>query len=113
MTFVKGEGQLRHQFFGRYSARIAIGFSDMKSALSAIDFLVGKWEAIENNGRVGIVFEGSDPELKKVLDQLEEFGAPKEKVSSLKYSVDYGEIFEVTIPVTAKEQEKLWGRILK
>lgn len=105
---IKGVGVLRHHFHGEYWATIAIQFKNNEEARLA--FRSGKlenWE-IGRNKRF-LIWEGGKKELNKCIDVLVSFGAERSKITSLKYSVDYGEDFNIELDIGCPEQLKLFG----
>jgi hypothetical protein len=103
MNQVTARGQLRHHFFGTYSATIILCFEDNKSAEDSLKVLGADWKLGEKHKMV-LVWTGESEELEKIKDQLESFGAVRDKIDSIKYSIDYGEEFSVKIPVVCQEQ---------
>ena len=105
-TTVIGTGQLRHRFWGDYSAVIAIGFSSEEDALLALPTLKVGWSISESDAKY-LVWIGDSESLDLQKKNLASFGADESKIDSLKYSVDYGEKFNVTIPVTFVDPNQL------
>ena len=87
-----GHGQLRHRFWGDYSAAIVIQFDSPSSAERAIPHLSPKgflpqWQSAENYVRI----EVDNDQLDQLTSHLGSLGADTTKITSLARSVDYGE----------------------
>lgn len=104
---VKAKGRLRHRFFGEYSAVVGLEFADGASARDAARTLGWPWTVGTSSDRVLVaVFDAAALDAAK--KRLGAFGADVKKIDSLRKSVDYGEPFEVVIPVAAGEQLPLF-----
>ena len=87
-----GHGQLRHRFWGEYSAAIVIKFDSFEAAERAIPHLspkefVPQWQRAENLVRI----EVDNDQLDQLTNHLGSLGADTTKIVSLSRSVDYGE----------------------
>ena len=102
MNTVKAQGQLRHCFWGTYEATIALWFRDEPSARDARKVL-GDWNHGENDSAT-LVWHGKEDDLERTLTRLEKFGASRNDMTSINKSIDFGEPFEVVIPVVPEEQ---------
>jgi hypothetical protein len=91
-----GYGRLQHHFWGVYCATIGLKFDSIAHALQAQQIAFPMFEASDNNPCV-LVFHGGGSELKAAESALRAHGADMRKVGSLKYSIDYGEPFTVTV----------------
>lgn len=110
MNFVKAKGQLRHCFWGTYEATIVLWFNDAPSARDAKKVLgrdnkkvLGNWNHSHDNQSV-LIWHGLGDDLENTLTELERFGADRNVITSINKSIDYGEPFEVVIPVIPEEQ---------
>jgi hypothetical protein len=102
MNTVHAEGQLRHRFWGEYSAVIAL-----RAANDALVTLKEPWHIGEKNKNV-LVWTGNSDELSALKDRFTNYCDDVKKIDSCKYSVDYGEPFEVDIPTVPHEQMSLF-----
>ncbi len=100
---VNGTGQLRHRFWGDYSAVIGIVFDNAADANLALPKLGADWSS--NNETV--IWSGNSEQLKIQKKNLASFGADEDKIDSIKYSVDYGEPFNIKIPVDFVDPNQL------
>jgi len=107
MNTVHAEGRLRHRFWGEYSAVIALKFSSVEAANDALVTLKEPWHIGEKNKDV-LVWTGNSDELSALKDKFTAYCNEVEKIDSCKYSVDYGEPFEVDVPVVPREQMGLF-----
>lgn len=107
MGIVKATGQLRHHFWGKYSAVIYLLFLDKDCARDALNVLNGNWRFSTEQDNI-LVWSGNLCELESCKDQLEKYGADRKKIDSCELSIDYGEKFEVVIPVVPVEQLELF-----
>jgi len=103
---IKAKGQLRHRFHGDYSVVIVLVFGSEEEAALALTKLTG-WSASEKTSKC-LVWSGDSEELEVVSDVLEGYGAERRKIASLRYSIDYGEPFEVEIELPEKNQMTLF-----
>jgi len=92
-----GKGQLQHHFWGDYSATICILWHSPALALQALQSFP-QFEIHPNEPRA-IRYHGTGADLKLAEASLRDHGADMGKVGSMKRSIDYGEPFEVVIPV--------------
>lgn len=106
------KGRLRHRFFGHYSARIAFLCESPEAADSLISWLNTRLKPLQpyqdacgrlkqsgvfksvQNSVVLLDLDGSD--LEHVKDILEQAGADRKSIDSLKRSIDLGEEFEIS-----------------
>ncbi|MFH1526374.1 MAG: hypothetical protein ABIG69_06935 [Bacteroidota bacterium] len=107
MNKVKAVGQLRHRFWGDYSALIYLKFLDKESAQAAKKVLGEPWNITETIDEALFCVVDSK-ELKKVEDTLEKYGADKSKIASIAKSIDYGEEFNIEVPIEIEEQTTLF-----
>lgn len=90
-----GNGQLRHCWFGDYGAVIVLDFhSAQVRNMVAPEF--PSFELSTEHPTV-LRFEGSGAAVDTALSELRTHGADMKKVTSLKYSIDYGEPFIVCV----------------
>lgn len=108
MGTVKGQGMLRHRFWGEYSCVIAIDFGSPEAARDAAKVLGDNWQSGVKSAQV-LVAELSSGALDVFKTRAGRWGADVRKIDSVAKSVDYGEPFEVTIPIDASEQGALPG----
>jgi hypothetical protein len=102
--FCKASGQLFHHFWGDYCADIILFFenADQAAAVANSGLLNneawGVWKLGKKDPTCMVINVNSDQLsiLKKCLGDL---GADTEKISSLKYSVDHGEEFEIEMEI--------------
>lgn len=111
MTFI-GHGRLRHCWFGEYAAVIGVKFATPALALVAQRSGLGAFEPFSEDTSV-LRFEGKGAALKTAEAQLRAAGADMKKASSLKYSIDYGEPFEVTIRTEAVDDDSVQLSLLE
>ena len=90
------KGRLRHCWWGTYHATIGLFCNSSDEALHVQEFLGEPWSIHEQNDSV-VVYHGKDPELKVVLNQLEDLGANRKKITSIAKSIDLGEEFNITV----------------
>lgn len=64
-------------------------------------------DALSESANRVVLCEASDPELEQVLSRLVELGADRNAITSVRFSIDYGEAFGVLVPVVAAEQAEL------
>lgn len=101
----KADGQLRHQFFGTYSAVIALVFQDAYQANQVLPLLGSGWKV--GSKPQALVWMGNGEELEGCKEVLGSFGADTDKIDSCAKSIDYGEPFTVEIEITPEEQMSL------
>jgi hypothetical protein len=107
MQRVTAKGILRHMFHGTYSACIALQFADAASARDSLGQLGMGWNVGEKYGHQNagiLIWTGNSAELAVCKQVLISLGADGEKIDSIKYSIDYGEAFEITCQVVPQEQ---------
>lgn len=102
-------GRLRHCWFGEYCAVIGLRFTSELAAEGALGVLGEPWERIDTSLR----FSGSGQALKSAEAQLRRYGADMAKVSSLRYSIDYGEPFTVTVSTPIPDDGLRQGSLLE
>ncbi|HEX9156007.1 MAG TPA: hypothetical protein VF819_10610 [Nitrospira sp.] len=108
MNQVKARGLLRHRYWGTYSAVIVLAFDTPEAARDALKVLGAPWVAISAKTFV-LSWTGETEALEQCKERLGTFGADVSKIDSVAHSIDYGEPFEVTIPIVAPaEQESLF-----
>jgi len=103
---VWGEGILAHHFHGNYWASLAIVFDDADSARDAVATLGEPWKQSDRDPTC-ISCSAQSAELDRVTDMLVAFGAERDKIGSIRFSIDHGEWFGVLVPVRPKEQMEL------
>lgn len=91
------KGQLRHRFWGTYSAAIGLQFVNASDAQQALPLLGAGWRNSTNP--VVLVWEGDTAALDACEGRLVGFGADAKAIRSLAHSVDYGDPFTVSIPI--------------
>lgn len=106
MNQVKATGQLRHCFWGTYEASIVLVFADKQSTIDVQKQHFQNWKMSEKSDKA-ILFHGKEEGLEAELVKLESFGGDRKKITSCAKSIDYGERFEVIIPVVPNEQLSL------
>lgn len=106
--FVKAQGQLRHRFWGTYSAVIALVFADEHQAKSILSKLGKGWSPDIYYPKV-LKWVGNSEELEECKRVLGSLGADVTKIDSLTKSVDYGEPFEIQADIIPPEQMNLFG----
>lgn len=94
---VKAKGILRHRFWGEYSAAIALEFASEEDARAAL-VVLKDWAPGAKSPNV-LVWTGNSEALDVCKETLTKYGADPSKIDSCAKSIDYGEWFEVTIPV--------------
>ena len=105
---VSAKGQLRHRFFGQYSAVIGLKFDCPGDAIAALPKLGAGWSRHETVDHA-LIWVGDSDALKACETTLERFGAEKRKIASLAKSVDYGEPFSITVEVEDPNQLTIGG----
>lgn len=98
MKTVSAKGQLRHFFHMPYSAAIGLDFGTGENAALALKVLGDTWKTHPQSARV-LMWQGNTEALNKVSDLLESYGAVRKKIASLAKSVDFGEPFDIVIPI--------------
>jgi len=107
MNKVKGKGRLNHHFWGTYYAGMVLVFDTSEAAVDALSVLGGLWKIHDKEPRA-LSWWGESDALKIAKEQLVLFGADGDKIDSIKYSIDYGEPFDVVISVCPQEQASLF-----
>lgn len=102
---VKANGQLRHQFFGTYSAVIALGFDDEYQASKVLPLLGSGWKV--GSKPYILSWHGDADELDTCKEVLGSFGADKSKIDSCAKSIDFGEKFTIEVEIAPQEQLSL------
>ncbi len=108
---IRGEGQLRHHFWGDYGATIVIVFKDEASARDVLPKLPG-CKVSEKASHV-LVFHGGGDAFETIKKAISDFRAPLnardgEPVDSVARSIDLGPPFAVEIDVIPSEQISLF-----
>jgi len=103
---IQGKGQLRHCFFGSYSAVIALSFTNPSDASLALPLLGQGWKIAETESRA-LIWQGDSAQLSACKEVLGSFGADTKKIDSLAKSVDFGEPFQVELNVEDPNQLRL------
>jgi hypothetical protein len=98
MTIAKG--QLRHHFWGDYKATIVLKFHSPVLASAAVAQLPGF--NVHERDTSALVFFGGGEQLKLVEALLVSLGADRKKIRSVRYSIDYGERFEIAVDLTPR-----------
>jgi len=88
---IKAQGQLRHRFWGEYSAVIALVFESERDANLALP-LLPNWTHGKQSKNV-LVWVGDSDELRDMKNLLGKYGADEKKIDSCAKSIDYGEKF--------------------
>jgi len=91
-----GKGQLQHHFWGDYCATICIQWYSPAIALQSLAAF--PQFSIHPRESRAIVFSGGGKDLKAAEASLRDHGADMRKVGSLAKSIDFGEVFSVSIP---------------
>jgi hypothetical protein len=105
-TTATAKGQLHHHFHGNYSASIGLLFASDEYAALALPKLGAGWRIAANDTRV-LVWHGAGDALKACEAVLVGFGADERKIGSLKFSIDRGEAFEISVPVHCSHPDQL------
>ena len=89
-------GQLRHRWWGEYSAVLVLNFGDVGAA--RLEKLIAEefpgWRVLAR-GIIGRTVSSS--ELKAEKAHLARLGADAKKIDSVKFSIDYGEPFSIDV----------------
>jgi hypothetical protein len=107
MNTVHADGILHHHFWGEYCASIGLEFESPEAAADALTVLGEPWKVGEKYPNV-LVCHPDSKGVSAIKKQLAQYGADPDKIDSLKYSVDRGEPFEITIHIVPKEQLPLF-----
>ena len=95
---IHARGLLRHHFWGEYGATVALEFASAELAALALPALEPLGFTLPTNERVMVTTEfGKDYQTLEC--GLVALGADIDKLTSLKYSIDRGEIFTIAVPV--------------
>lgn len=122
MPTLKVKGQLRHRFFGDYSAKIGLKFESEQQAKAALPLIKARlpepMEMVrEADGRLnyGGIFESNNDQvlllmvasqdMNAVKALLSSWGADPEAIDSVATSIDFGQPFTCEIPLDAVEPE--------
>lgn len=101
---IDGEGQMRHTLYGDYGGIIALALKSESCAeiiLKVLKVQDSKWNRSPTNSNV-LVWRGNSQEVKEVTELLGKYGANKKAITSMKYSVDFGEPFTVRFNVNVQ-----------
>ena len=101
---LKAKGQLRHRFWGTYSAVIGLEFA-LDQVNLAQEILGTSWASSQDS--TVLLWTGNSEELEAVKVVLGKYGADTKKIDSLARSVDYGEPFTIEIPAVHPNQLRL------
>jgi hypothetical protein len=113
MATIRGEGRLRHHFWGDYFATIAIAFKDAASANDALRLFPGFKPGKDPSALVfhggGEAFETAKAAITKVRVALSDSKRAAmfpidDPIDSVSRSIDVGPIFEVEVEVAPAEQ---------
>jgi hypothetical protein len=107
---IKAKGQARHRFWGDYTVFVSLAFASEEEADAAIEPLsIGELKWAHPNQRdtgkamgrgLYIILDSAQCDVMEA--HLAKYGVPKGKMFSIAHSIDYGEIFEVTLAVGEK-----------
>ncbi len=103
---IKANGQLRHHFWGDYAATIALEFANEVEAAFAKAKLVSGWTVAKNSPRA-LIWHGGGGDFAVCKAELVKLGADENKIASMRFSVDYGEKFDIVMEVDDPKQLKL------
>ncbi len=105
----RAEGQLRHRFWGKYSAAMVLVFDapEMLDAALAAGKFAG-WRRGEKRPDICLVWDGDSDALEPAKDELAAHGADRSKIDSIAKSIDYGEPFAVEFEVEDPNQMGLF-----
>lgn len=104
---IKAKGQLRHCFFGKYSALIALVFEDASQAKQALPRLGEGWGFGDKSDKA-LIWSGDSNSLVECKKMLGYLGADVEKIDSVAKSVDFGEPFSIEMDVPNPKQMELF-----
>ena len=112
--FYHAFGQLRHRYWGDYSAFIVLQFDNelyARKALPALTMEMNDSFSSAVGGRCEptgwlqgeeypstLAVEAGGKDVDKIIKRLSAYGADKDKITSHNFSPDYGEEFEVFVP---------------
>ena len=97
-------GQLRHHFWGDYSATIMLQFGTVALASLAQQSILPDWEPHPQEPRA-LRYHGTGADLKRTEALLVRLGADGKKLRSLARSIDFGEPFTITFDTTPAPTE--------
>jgi len=102
---IKGQGILRHRFWGEYSAALAIQWRDSHEASAALasGILGPGWTLGATRADVTVTTVDSAG-LDALVDRLVAIGAERSAIASLAHSVDYGDPWDVEADVVDPRQ---------
>jgi hypothetical protein len=95
---ILANGQLRHHWWGDYSATIGLRFATAAFASQAAPLLAPFH--VSETVPEALVFHGKGAALKAAERVLRTHGADMKKVGSLRFSIDHGEPFTVEVNLT-------------
>ena len=105
MTKIHAIGQARFHFWGDYHETLVLGFKTAEEATQAVSrlnitstFLEAEWKQGEKDPRGIHIFVSGD-DVERAHSQLKKYGADPKKISSIKRSIDHGEIFDIWIDI--------------
>src|SRR5262245_34105795 len=106
-----GRGQLRHHFFGEYSAGIGLEFDSAEAAVLALPHIspagfTGEWQQSKDHPHYLVICVNSD-QLALLVEHFGELGADKSAIDSVAHSIDFGDAFEITVCVDDPRQMML------
>lgn len=95
-------GQARHHWDGTGATTIIVSAENNLTALTEIQRLaLPMFELVTAGERCALRFYGHGRRLQHAMAALVAHGADRKKVLSLRYSIDYGEPFEVHVKPAA------------
>ena len=92
-------GRLQHHFWGEYCATIVLIFGSEYCALQAHSAVFPMFKVHDTDIRV-LIGTFSKAQLRTVESLLRQHGADMDKVSSLRYSIDYSEPFTIDVKLS-------------
>lgn len=98
---ITATGQLQHHFWGDYRATICLRFATEALAQQAQARAFPNW--VVRGELLG--FHGGGEALKAEEATLVRHGADRKKLTSLRFSIDRGEPFTVTVDLTSEPTE--------
>lgn len=101
---VRCAGQLRHRFWGEYSAVIGVWTVDPADH-AALAAALPDWEDVPGERPARRIIVSGEAEIAAAEDTLERLGADRRKIGSVAKSIDYGEPFTFLVPAVAVESE--------
>jgi hypothetical protein len=118
MKSINAEGRLRHRFLGTYSACIGLRFGSPEDRDLALPILQSRLPTLREfqgvsggikkggvsslngpQGGAALVIECGKADMEAVKDCLQSLGAVRQKIDSMRTSVDFGEPFTISIPI--------------